>query len=174
VRDEGMGFARGTQAAAAVTAMMSELQSRGGDKMRELDRIIAEIDRFDRECREAEYTDTAEAWAVLNEVRDLAARALAQTAEVAMLWAPGEEPGVWVARRGTQATLLLLDAGSMSAGAETPLAALFDALGIVASVRPVEVNPVELAGAGWDWEAVARAWLAREWPGCSIAGEDLR
>ncbi len=139
--------------------------------MRELERIIAEIDRLDRECREAEYTDTAEAWAVLNEVRDLMAWALVP-AEVAVLWAPGEEPGVWVARRGTQATVLLLDAGGMSTGAEMPLASLFDALDVVASARPVEVNPAELAGEDWDWQAVARAWLAREWPGCSIAGED--
>jgi hypothetical protein len=166
-----MWFARGTQAAAAA-AMVNSLQSQGGNTMRELERIIAEIDRFDRECREAEYTDTAEVWAVLNEVRDLAARALAQTAEVAVLWAPGEEPGVWVARLGTQATMFLLDAGGMSTGAEMPLVSLFDALDVVASVRPVEVNPVDLAGEDWDWQAVARVWLAREWPGCSIAGED--
>jgi hypothetical protein len=169
-----MWFARGTQAAAAVALMVNEMQFQGGDTMRELERIIAEIDRFDRECHEAEYTDTAEAWAVLNEVRDLAARALTQMAEVAVLWAPGEEPGVWVARRGAHATLLLLDAGSMSAGAETPLTSLFDALGVVASARLVEVNPVELAGVGWDWQSVARAWLAQEWPDCSIVGEGSR
>lgn len=142
--------------------------------MCELERIIAEIDRFDRECREAEYTDTAEVWAVLNQVRDLAALALAQTAEVAVLWAPGEEPGVWVARRGAQATLLLLDAGGTSTGVETPLAALFDALSVAVSVQPVEVSPVELTGEDWDWQAVGQAWLAREWPDCSIAVEGSR
>ena len=144
--------------------------------MLELESIIAEIDRFDRKCREAEYTDTAEAWAVLNEVRDLAARALTpakatQVGEVTVLWAPGEEPGVWIARRGTQATVLLLGADGTSSGAGAPLAALLDALGVAASVQPVEVNPAELAGEGWDWPAVGRAWLAREWPDCSIAVE---
>jgi hypothetical protein len=147
--------------------------------MRELERIIAEVNRFDRECQEAEYTDTEEAWAVLNEVRDLAARALApakaaQVAEVAVLWTPGERPGVWIARHGARATVLLRDAGDTSTGAGTPLAALFDALGVAAQVQTVEVNPVELAGDGWDWQAVAQAWLARQWPGCSIAVEGPR
>jgi hypothetical protein len=62
----------------------------------------------------------------------------------------------------------------MSAGVETPLAALFDALGVAASVQPVEVNPAELTGEGWDWQAVGRTWLAREWPDCSIAVEGSR
>jgi len=162
-----------------MAVMVSEMQSHGSDTMRELESIIAEIDRFDRKCREAEYTDTAEAWAVLNEVHELAARVLApteatQVGEVTVLWAPDEEPGVWIARRGAQATLLLLDAGGMSAGVETPLAALFDALGVAASVQPVEVNPAELTGEGWDWQAVGRAWVAREWPDCSIAVEGSR
>jgi hypothetical protein len=153
--------------------MVSELQSLGGDTMRELEKTIAEIDRFDRECQEAEYTDTAEAWAILNEVRDLAARALVP-AEVVVLWAPGEKSGAWIARRGAQARLLLCGAGGTGANAEKLLIALFDALGVAADVRPVEVNPVELAGEGWDWETAARAWLAQERPGCSIAGGKSR
>ena len=144
-----------------------------------LEQIVAEIECFDRQCRETEYTDTAEAWAVLNEVRNLTERALAsaraaRVAEVAVLWAPDEEPGVWIARHGTRATVLLLDAGGVGTNAETLLTVLFDALGVAAGVQPVEVNPAELAGEGWDWQAVGRAWLARHWPGCSIAGDGSR
>jgi hypothetical protein len=163
-----MWLARGTQAAAVVAVMMNEPQSHGGDTMRELETIVAEINRFDRECREAEYTDTAEAWVVLNEVRDLASRALAPS-EVAVLWAPGEKPGVWIARRGEQTMVLLLDAGDRAVGAEALLAALSDALGVATQVRSVEVTPEDLAGQGWDWEAVARAWLAHAYPDCFVA-----
>jgi hypothetical protein len=141
--------------------------------VREIQQIVAEIDRFDHKCQEAEYTDTAKAWGLLNTMRDLASQAIvsfetAPGAEVVVLWAPDESPGVWIARRGEQATVILLDTGddgNSTIGAQALLAALFGALGIAVRVREVEVAPDELAGEVWNWEEVALAWLAQEWPG---------
>lgn len=113
--------------------------------MCEIKGIIAEIDRFDREC----------------------SAGVTPGAEVVVLWAPDEPPGAWIARHGEQATVILLDTGYNGDGiadAQTLLAALFEALGIAVQVREVEVAPDELAGEVWNWEEVALAWLAREWP----------
>lgn len=83
--------------------------------------------------------------------------------EIVVLQAPAEEPNnVWIVRGGGETRVILLDPDDRITEPGLTLGKLVEALGVEATIREVEIDPVDLAGDLWNWEEVADAWLRRQ------------